>query len=172
MWLSYLIDFLMLLIGVSVLRTLLKHFVPKTRDYIPDYVLDGILLVLFFVGVYISYQTDTQSDKEKRDLQTRINTEESQLDSFTKDKRALEELKRTPPQIDAELRLHNSGYFYVLIESKNFVSIKFLWDLLLIRTDDQKTEVDTLLGVVFNRNPDELCPTKEDILLGVKEING
>jgi hypothetical protein len=95
-----------------------------------------------------------------------------QLDSFTKDKRALEELKRTPPQIDAELRLHNSGYFYVLIESKNFVSIKFLWDLLLIRTDDQKTEVDTLLGVVFNRNPDELYPAKENILLGVKEING
>jgi hypothetical protein len=143
---SSIIDFLMLLLGVSVVRTLLKHFFPKTRDYIPDYLLDGLLIVLFLVGLYISNQSTTQNEQEKKELQAKLNTTQSRLDSITNEKQALELLKRTPPQVNAELRLHESGYFYALVESKNFVPIKFLWDLLLIRTDNQHIELDTSTG--------------------------
>lgn len=142
-------------------RAPMRHIAPNVSERLWQTIIFLLFAISWIILIYTNVRIYYDNVDEQEVLKDSLGKAESELEVRRKKERELEELKRTAPVINIQLRIHEEGFFYAEVESKNLVPIRLIWDLLLVKKDDhEQKEIDTV-GIILNRQPDELHPTRE-----------
>jgi hypothetical protein len=139
----------------------MRRIAPNASERLWQTIIFSLFAISWIVLLYTSTHIYYDSVDEQEALKDSLGKAQSELAVEREKERELEQLKRSAPVINIQLRVHEEGFFYAEVESKNLVPIRFIWDLLLIKKNDpEQKEIDTV-GMTLNRQPDELHPTRE-----------